>query len=284
MAPAQTFSRWPRHQHVFFDCDATLSRIEGIDVLAAQHGVEEFVEALTESAMSGDVPLEDVYHRRLQAIGPTDVAVRQVAADYKRNVVSDAREVIEALRRHGHDVYVVSGGLGEPVAEFATYLGVAKENVYAVELGHDALDGTWWLPAEQGGRQYSSVVDHQLATSHGKIEVISEILRGKSGTSLLIGDGITDMVASSVVDTFVGFGGVSPRATISDGADMYLTVESLAAVFALAGGSAVRADLSAGEEQLLEAGVRHVIDGHVDFADSRSQAQFLDAFTEESTT
>jgi len=284
MATSQTYGRWPRRQHVFFDCDATLSRIEGIDVLAAQHGVADFVETLTESAMSGDVALEDVYHRRLDAIGPTDTAIRRVAADYKRHVVDHAREVIGALHRHDHEVYVVSGGLHDPVNEFATYLGVSESNVHAVTLGHDGLDGTWWLPSEQQGRRFSTIVDHQLATSAGKIEVIAALLEGTTGGSMLIGDGMTDLAAAGTVDTFIGFGGVSPRPAIADSAELYIEAASLAAVFPLAGGSAIHADLDSSEATLVHLGVRQVAGGEVQFADAALRDRFLHAFTKEPTT
>ena len=63
--------RWFRHQHVIFDCDSTLSRIEGIDELADIAGVTRQVRQMTDAAMAGEIGLEEVYGKRLELIKPT---------------------------------------------------------------------------------------------------------------------------------------------------------------------------------------------------------------------
>ena len=57
-------------QLVIFDCDSTLSAIEGVDELASLHGVGDEVRRLTADAMQGLLRLEDVYGRRLDLIRP----------------------------------------------------------------------------------------------------------------------------------------------------------------------------------------------------------------------
>ena len=47
---------WPIANIVIFDCDSTLSTIEGIDELARMTGHEYDVAILTKRAMEGDVP------------------------------------------------------------------------------------------------------------------------------------------------------------------------------------------------------------------------------------
>ena len=59
----------PRYRTVLLDCDSTLSAIEGIDELAVQ--CREEVAALTDAAMRGLIPLEEVYGRRLELVRPT---------------------------------------------------------------------------------------------------------------------------------------------------------------------------------------------------------------------
>src|SRR5690349_741380 len=63
--------RWTSFDLIFFDCDSTLSAIEGIDELARFKGKEWRVGILTEKAMNGDLDLAEVYGKRLQAIRPT---------------------------------------------------------------------------------------------------------------------------------------------------------------------------------------------------------------------
>ena len=72
--------RWPPYKHVFFDCDSTLSTVEGIDVLAETAGKKWRVEVLTNAAMDGKLDLEDVYAKRLQAVRPTHEQIQQIRA------------------------------------------------------------------------------------------------------------------------------------------------------------------------------------------------------------
>ena len=56
---------------ICFDCDSTLSKIEGIDELGrAVNKFDEMVK-LTNAAMNGELPLEAVYGKRLDLIKPT---------------------------------------------------------------------------------------------------------------------------------------------------------------------------------------------------------------------
>lgn len=108
--------RWPPYPHVFFDCDSTLTRVEGIDVLADTPEKRAQIATLTDAAMNGDLDLAEVYARRLQAIQPTRADVQRIRRIYKKQVVEDARSVIDALQALGHEVYIISGGLHRPGA------------------------------------------------------------------------------------------------------------------------------------------------------------------------
>ncbi|TAK75879.1 MAG: phosphoserine phosphatase, partial [Gammaproteobacteria bacterium] len=50
---------------IVFDCDGTLSMIEGIDELAKHNGVSEAVQALTAEAMEKTGLHPDLYRQRL---------------------------------------------------------------------------------------------------------------------------------------------------------------------------------------------------------------------------
>ena len=60
----------PKFDAVCFDCDSTLSRIEGINELARRAGCEAEIASLTEAAMNGDTPLEEIYGKRLDILQP----------------------------------------------------------------------------------------------------------------------------------------------------------------------------------------------------------------------
>jgi phosphoserine phosphatase len=58
--PTTVRADWAPFELIIFDCDSTLSTIEGIDELARWQGRTQQVAELTNRAMNGDVPLESV--------------------------------------------------------------------------------------------------------------------------------------------------------------------------------------------------------------------------------
>ena len=128
----------PRFDAVCFDCDSTLTRIEGIDELARRAGREAEIASLTEAAMNGAIPLEAVYAKRLELVRPDRAALAWLAERYTDEMVSGAAETIAMLRRQDKAVYVVTSGLLQAVAEFAHVLGLAPAQVHAVEVHFDA--------------------------------------------------------------------------------------------------------------------------------------------------
>src|SRR5205823_5222451 len=66
-----TLNVWESFRRVVFDCDSTLTRIEGIDELAAMNDVPHEVAGMTRRAMDGEIPFEEVFARRLELIKPT---------------------------------------------------------------------------------------------------------------------------------------------------------------------------------------------------------------------
>lgn len=211
----------PRFGSVIFDCDSTLSAIEGIEELAASHRAE--VERLTDAAMRGEVPLEQVYGRRLELIRPTRAQVTALGHRYIDTILPDAREVIQALHAGGIVVRVISGGLLDAVAPLARSLGLDDEDVAAVALRFDAAGG-------YVGFDTSS----PLARAGGKREQIERWRATLPGPVMLVGDGATDLEAKPAVDLFVAFAGVVERSSVVAQAEVVIRTRSLAPVLVLA--------------------------------------------------
>lgn len=214
---------------VVFDCDSTLSRIEGIDELAAAR-LEE-IRAMTDAAMQGVIPLEEVYGRRLALIEPGRDAVDALAQAYTDTLVDDARETVAALLWLGKAVRVISGGLRPPVEAVARDLGLSPADVEAVGIEFD-----------EAGRYRDFERDSPLARSGGKSVVLRQWALPRP--SLLVGDGATDLEARPAVDCFAAFMGVAFRPPVAAGADVVLRSPSLAPVLALAADAEDRARLS----------------------------------------
>src|SRR5687767_5621004 len=117
---------------VVFDCDSTLSAIEGIDELGGER-IDE-IRALTDAAMDGSIPLEEVYGRRLGIIEPTRDRVEKIRKIFVARLVGDARETVAALLWLGKDVRIISGGLRPPVEALAGAIGISSESVRAVGI------------------------------------------------------------------------------------------------------------------------------------------------------
>lgn len=232
--------RWPVYDHVIFDFDSTLSGIEGIDVLADKAGVGDEVSALTKQAMDGVIDLESVYEQRLSTIRPTRGEIRALKREYRKFLTEDAEQLIDALHHLKHEVYIVSGGLVEPIIEIGVSLGIPKQNIRAVGVEYDEFSGEWWLAQtdeyKKRDQPFLQPGDTELDKTRGKAGVISELLANKLGRSLLVGDGTSDLNASDAVDLFVGYTGVIARDRVVRTAPMVLKCRSLAPIIVIAAG------------------------------------------------
>ena len=270
--------RWPSFQHIFFDCDSTLTTVEGIDALANTAGKGWRVSVLTEAAMNGELDLEEVYAKRLEALRPTRGQVRAIRQTYKQNIVPDAAETIAALQHLGLQVYIVSGGLAEPVIEFGNYLGIARQNIRAVDIEYNQLSGEWWQQLDEehnDGERFMTYTDDPLVVSDGKALIIREFLENRSGRSLLIGDGVSDLLASHAVDLFVGFGGVTGRPRVRAGSPLFFDSPTLAPLLAIALGPAVLMGLVQTDfRQVSEKSIQLILDGALEFQSEKLKDKF----------
>ena len=188
----------PRFGSVVFDCDSTLSALEGIDELAAEHHAE--IQALTDAAMRGEVPLEQVYGRRLEIVRPGRERVEQLGRRYVEALVPGARAAVQALQDAGVLVRVLSGGLRPAVLALTRTLGIRDEDVAAVDVRFDAAGGYAGFDA-----------DSPLTRSGGKATVLRAWLPELTGPVLMVGDGVTDLEARPPADMFAAFTGVVRR-------------------------------------------------------------------------
>lgn len=204
----------PRFGTVIFDCDSTLSAIEGIDELGAGH--REEIVALTDAAMRGEVPLEAVYGQRLARIRPDRRAIEALGRQYISAAVPGAREVVAELLRIDVAVRILSGGLLQAILPFAAWLGLTPGDVAAVSVRFDALG------AYTGFDEASP-----LARSGGKRSVVERWRGALPGPFLMVGDGVTDLEARPAVERFVAFAGVADRPAVTAAADRVIRGPSL---------------------------------------------------------
>src|SRR5438874_8133622 len=108
------------YRFAFFDVDSTLVTIEGIDVLA---GGNPEIAKLTDAAMNGEIPLDQVYARRLEMIRPSKDRVEQLGATYVQSLVDGAAETIAKLQEK-LIVHLVTAGIEQAILPLANALHV----------------------------------------------------------------------------------------------------------------------------------------------------------------
>lgn len=203
----------PRGKLFFVDCDSTLSSIEGIDELGRACGPESFklVEELTNQAMNGEVPISEVFGRRMEIIRPSRAAADAVAQLYIDTIVPGTAEVISRLKADGWTPVILSGGFAPLIRPLAKVLGI--EHVEAVPLHFDP-DGNY--------AGYGS--DYPTTRNGGKPEIIRQWKQAMlPEVVVMMGDGVSDLEAKGEVDLFIGFGGVVAREAVRKGADAWVT-------------------------------------------------------------
>lgn len=202
-------------QVVVFDCDGTLSQIEGIDELATMNGVGNVVRELTEQAMSFGHLNESLYAQRLALTRPTAQQCEQLGDLYYQNRVHGIESVIKILQYLKKDIYILSAGLMPAITRFMKHFNIDHEQCLAVDIYFDDY------------QRYQDF-DHScpLIDNRGKYEII-ERLKQVYPRILHIGDGMNDYSAHDLVSRFVGFGGVFHRETLKQRCEFYLETPSL---------------------------------------------------------
>lgn len=199
----------PAFSTVCFDVDSTLVTIEGIDVLAS--GDDEVIR-LTEAAMNGEIPIDEVYGRRLEIVRPDLEALQALGSRYVSSLVPGARDLIERLQGDRVAVRLVTAGIEQAILPLAEHLRIPRSFVHAVPVE---------LRPDGGYVGY----DRSAPTSRpgGKAIVIRNIRSRNKGRIAFIGDGVTDLETATLVDRFVGFGGVVQREQVRRDAPLFVT-------------------------------------------------------------
>ena len=177
-------------------------------------------------------------------------------------------------------MYIISGGLAEPVEEFGIHLGVPRERIRAVNISYNQLSGTWWQNNEKDGQErYLTFSEGALTVSDGKAQIVRELLGKQKGRSLLIGDGSSDLMAGKAVDLFVGFGGVVKRDRVFAEAPTFIHSPSLAPLVALAAGPAAIKRLQTTRHKVIMIKTLNLIKtGAITFQDEHLRTKFQRAY------
>jgi phosphoserine phosphatase len=236
---------------IVFDCDGTLSKLEGIDELAAQNGVGAQVKQLTAQAMGETGLNQALYEQRLQLVQPNDGQVTAMAAYYYQHRVAGIAETIQSFQQLGKAIYIVSAGLYPAVAGFGKLLKVPAEHIFAVEIKFDAQ-------GNYAGFNHNS----PLANNQGKREIVARI-KQKHAALGYVGDGLNDLAVMDLVQRFVGYGGSFYYEKVAEHCDFYIKSQSVTPLLPLLLTAAETGQLSLAAAKLYEQGAILLQQGQV---------------------
>jgi len=228
---------------IAFDCDGTLSTIEGIDELAKKNNLYETVSTLTAEAMGKTGLTPALYEARLNLIKPRREQVEALAEAYLAHQVTDAQLVIQLLNRLKKSVYLISAGLYPAVKQFGEKLTIPADHIFAVNIQFDEANN--YLSYEKTS---------PLTGNNGKREIVAK-LKDKHAEIAYIGDGLNDISVYDIVTRFIGYGGVFPRENIAARCEYYIRTRSLAALLPLILTTGEYSSLYESEKKLYQKGL-----------------------------
>lgn len=228
---------------IVFDCDGTLSTIEGIDELANQNGVSTAVKTMTAEAMGKSGINLGLYKERLDLVRPRQKQVSELGKIYYEHLVPDTLEVIKILQSLNKSIYLISAGLYPAVIIFGELLGIPRDNIHAVNIQFDAE-----------GNYINFDTQSPFAQRNGKRDAINQIKK-QHPHLLFVGDGLNDLAALDLVTRFVGFGGAYFRQNIANLCQFYVSKLSMSPILPLALTKIEFAKLNADDKKIYEKGL-----------------------------
>lgn len=207
----------PPRTHYFFDVDSTIiSRESLMDMVLLAAGasaeLEQELAEITNAGMNGEITFEESLKRRFAIAPITKTHMETVTQKMLGEVTHGMHEFIEALKKDGHDVWMLTAGIRDMMLPLAKKLGIPEHQVLANE-------------AEWNGDTLSHFKPGPMLRTEGKAEIIRKLRKdGRiDGTVIMVGDGSSDLAVftEGVADDFYGFGEHAVRPTVMKGAPRF---------------------------------------------------------------
>lgn len=143
---------------VVLDVDSTLTRNEGIDLLAGflSPDAAVAVSALTDAAMRGELDFEAALRQRVAVLA--GLSLESVAAATAAvELTTGAQELVATLHEHGHLVGAVSGGFHHMIDSLAEHLGLDFHRANTLEVVEGRLTGGLTGPIIDAGAKAATL-------------------------------------------------------------------------------------------------------------------------------
>jgi len=149
--------------------------------------------------MNGEIPLEEVFIKRLEIIKPDKKDLQKIADIYLQNITIHADTVIKKLQKANHRVFIITGGYNTCIRKIVQKLKI--KHVFANQIIFNP-DGTY--------QKLNQTIP--LWKNTGKAEIVKQIKQKYPHKTIMIGNSISDLQAGA--DQFICFTGVVARKNV----------------------------------------------------------------------
>jgi D-3-phosphoglycerate dehydrogenase len=191
----------PKRNYIF-DFDSTLTRVEGLDVLAEislanspkkNEIIQEIID-ITNLGIDGEISFTESLQRRIKLLNANKSDLPNLIDELKKQVSTSIENNKEFFEKFSKDIYVVSCGFKEFIDEIVADYNIPTERVFANTFEFDSE-----------GKIIGFDKKNVLSTHNGKVQCLRDL--NLEGEIQVIGDGYSDAVTkeAGVADTFFAY-------------------------------------------------------------------------------
>jgi len=192
-----------KYKLVLFDVDSTLTRTEGIDLLAEYSPHAAKVAEITERAMHGEIDFDTAIQERVSLL--TGLKLDVIDRAIERSEVSvGAKETVFSLKERGLKVGIVSGGFREIIDE------VFKDWPFDIVVAHQLKKDAGTL---------SGYIDGPIINRAMKAQVLRDFaLRSQVelDETIAVGDGSNDIEMIELAGLGISYNGKPALNKVAD--------------------------------------------------------------------
>jgi len=175
------------------DMDSTLITIECIDEIGDLAGRKAEVAAVTAQAMRGEIDYAESLKRRVRLLAGLGVEALQRVYDERLRLSPGAEALLEACRRHGVKLLLVSGGFTFFTDRLKQRLGIDFTIANQLHMRDARLTGTL----------VGRIVDAQAKAA--RFREVAHALGASREQTVAIGDGANDLLMLAEAGTSVAY-------------------------------------------------------------------------------
>jgi phosphoserine phosphatase len=163
------------------DMDSTLITIECIDELGSYLNLKDQISSITAQAMRGEIDFPESLRKRVALLAGLGEEVLEDVYDEKLRLSPGAETLVEACRKQGIKLLLVSGGFTFFTARLKQRLELDETLSNMLEIDNGRLTG----------RVLGGIVDADAKAA--KFRQLARRLGAKPGQTVAIGDGANDL-------------------------------------------------------------------------------------------